>query len=127
MTSPQRYTSRPTVNRDENEVKKYSAKMRHICEARDVVTLFEGLGLDVWLCAAELLFAVCSSDDIHEVSTKPETLCSNPFTSRIDYVRDCPIGLSQTNLSILRWLLTTVHDYYGLLQGSRPSGRYCMR
>ena len=44
MTSPQRYTSRPTVNRDENEVKKYSAKMRHICEARDVVTLLKALG-----------------------------------------------------------------------------------
>ena len=87
MTSSQSYTSRPTVNRDENEVKKYSAKMRHICEARDVVTLFEGLRLDVWLCAAELLFAVCSSDDIHEVSTKPETLCFNPFTSKTYYVR----------------------------------------
>ena len=39
MTSSQSYTSRPTVNSDENEVK-ISAKMRHTYEARDVVNLF---------------------------------------------------------------------------------------
>ena len=33
------YTSRPTVNRDENEVKN-SAKMCHACEVRDVVNLW---------------------------------------------------------------------------------------
>ena len=48
---------------------------------------FGGLRLDVWLCASESPFAVCSSDDIHEVSTKPETLCFNPFTSKTYYVR----------------------------------------
>ena len=41
MASPRSYTSRPTVNRDENEVKN-SAKIRHTCEARDVVNLLEG-------------------------------------------------------------------------------------
>ena len=39
MTSSQSYTSRPTVNSDENEVK-ISAKMRHTYEARDVVNLW---------------------------------------------------------------------------------------
>ena len=66
MTSSQSYTSRPTVNSDENEVK-ISAKMRHTYEARDVVNLFGGLRLDVWLCAPESLFAVCSFDDISHV------------------------------------------------------------
>ena len=39
MMSSQSYTSRPTVNSDENEVK-ISAKMRHNYEARDVVNLW---------------------------------------------------------------------------------------
>ena len=43
MTPSKSYTSRPTVNSDENEVKN-SAKMRHTCEARDVVNLLEVLG-----------------------------------------------------------------------------------
>ena len=39
MTSSHIYTSRPTVNSDEDEVK-ISAKMRHTYEGRDVVNLW---------------------------------------------------------------------------------------
>ena len=46
-----------------------------------------GLRLEVWLCAPESLFAVCSFDDIPEASTKPETMCFNPFTFKTYLLR----------------------------------------